>query len=287
MLPRNRMLRAGLMTMLFPVAFLMGCDDDGGPDSTPPPTPSGVFSVTDDGAVDLYWNPIMGLDDVAGYGVYRSAASAGPYVKLATLDGASNDYYRDENVSNGQTWYYAVDAFDFDGNESALSVEDVWDTPRPSRAGMRVYSSDFDLARSAVDFSEQPSFGDMLVAPTDPGADLYVFRGTDGFLRVVGTVHAGPDTNFVQDFGGTERWNDVGWAPDAGWHVRSPLGYELAVGHTYLVWTWDNHFAKFRVTNVQSNYVDIDWAYQTAEGNPQLIRPRSTASTQGPAGGRS
>jgi hypothetical protein len=266
--------------------LIAGCDDNG-PDSTPPPIPSGVYSVTGNHAVDVYWNPIQGLEDVGGYGVYRGNASAGPYTKLASLPGASSDHYRDDTVVNGETYYYAIDAFDLTGNESALSVEDVFDTPRPSGDGLRVYASDFDATRSGVDFSAQPSASAMLVGSSEPAADVIVVRGDDGYLRVRGILHGGGQLNYVQDMGGTTDFNDIGFAPVGGWYASSALGFELISGHTYLVWTWDNHFVKFRVTNVTANFVDVDWAYQTDPGNPELIRPRSPAATPGPAVGRS
>ena len=37
-----------------------------------------------------------------------------------------------------------------------------------------------------------------------------------------------------------------------------------------MVWTRDNHFAKFRVTAVGSTQVTLDWAYQIDPGNRDL-----------------
>jgi hypothetical protein len=37
-----------------------------------------------------------------------------------------------------------------------------------------------------------------------------------------------------------------------------------------VIWTADNHFAKIRVTAVSPNFVEFDWAYQIADGNPEL-----------------
>jgi len=44
------------------------------------------------------------------------------------------------------------------------------------------------------------------------------------------------------------------------------------IGHSYYVFTRDNHFAKFRVTSLTDTAVHLDWAYQTDPGNPQLFR---------------
>ncbi|NIP43739.1 MAG: hypothetical protein GWO41_14840, partial [candidate division Zixibacteria bacterium] len=72
-----------------------------------------------------------------------------------------------------------------------------------------------------------------------------------------------------QDYGYTGSIDDVGWAPDDGW---SEIGYEdLILGHTYIIWTWDNHYAKLRVTSldVGNRRVRFDWAYQPWNYDPQ------------------
>ena len=120
---RSAAIFLGALTFLFLGA---GCEDCESPDGVPPPIPSGVYSVTGDGFVEIFWDPIRGYDDLAGYGVYRSTGDPeGPYYRLERLHGAEEDYYYDDTAQNGTTYYYAVDAFDFDGNESELSIEDV------------------------------------------------------------------------------------------------------------------------------------------------------------------
>lgn len=250
-------------------AALTGCNNDDDGSSLPPPIPGGVYSVTGDGFVDVYWTPVRGVDDLAGYGVYRGAAPEGPYTKLAVI-GAAADTYRDGTVVNGATYYFAVDAFDLEGNESALSVEEVFDTPRPAGAALRVYTRQEDLDRSGVDFSEQPDAAEMRV-PWDLG-DIYVEADADGFFRVIGTT-AEDD---LQDLGWTSSFDDVGYAPGDGW-VSSPVGLELVLHHTYVLWTGDDYYAKFRVTAIEPAAVVIEWAYQADQGNPELARPGVTS----------
>jgi hypothetical protein len=45
---------------------------------------------------------------------------------------------------------------------------------------------------------------------------------------------------------------------------------EAIVGHCYIVWTHDNHFAKFRITSLDAQRVQFDWAYQVDPGNREL-----------------
>ena len=53
--------------------------------------------------------------------------------------------------------------------------------------------------------------------------------------------------------------------------------YTLAeVGHTYVIWTWDNHFAKIRVKTISNERIVFDWAYQLLEGEQQLKTSRGS-----------
>ena len=54
--------------------------------------------------------------------------------------------------------------------------------------------------------------------------------------------------------------------------VRVTHDAGLTPGHTYVVWTWDDHFAKFRVTAMSPGRVVVDWSYQLQRSNPFLKR---------------
>jgi hypothetical protein len=68
--------------------------------------------------------------------------------------------------------------------------------------------------------------------------------------------------------GPTNDIYDIPFAPNTGWSSTSD---EIAkVGHTYVIWTWDNHFAKIRVKAITGERIVFDWAYQLLEGNHEL-----------------
>ncbi len=93
----------------------------GGGDTTPPAAPSGLIATAGDGSVDLNWND-NGETDLAGYTVYRSTTSGGPYSAVnASLLTVSS--YTDTGVVNGTTYYYVVTASDTSANESGNSNE--------------------------------------------------------------------------------------------------------------------------------------------------------------------
>ena len=69
-------------------------------------------------SVSLSWNP---SSNVAGYNVYRSGTSSGPYTKInSALDVATTQ--TDSTVLAGQTYYYVVTAVDSNNVESGYSA---------------------------------------------------------------------------------------------------------------------------------------------------------------------
>ena len=58
---------------------------------------------------------------VAGYNVYRSVQSGGPYVRIASL--VKDLRYKDLLVGNERTYYYVVTSVDASGRESRYSRE--------------------------------------------------------------------------------------------------------------------------------------------------------------------
>jgi hypothetical protein len=72
---------------------------------------------------------------------------------------------------------------------------------------------------------------------------------------------------------------DVDYAPTSGW---SQSGWvELIEGHSYIIWTRDDHFAKFAVVRLTFDAVTIDWAYQEDRSNPELA-PMAGGGSQPP-----
>lgn len=245
----------------------LGCEKTViGPDTDPPAAPRGVYSVTGDGQVTLYWYP-NAEKDLAGYDVYRGTACGGTYVYIGTTTSSS---FVDLNVVNGNTYYYAVLAYDIHGNESDLSYDCIFDTPRPEGA-VTLYDFNQFPALAGFDFSQE-----AVVAWNSVNADIFLeYFVPDGIFYINTT--AGVD---IQDFGYVDDFDDVDFAPTQGW---STLGYEeVILGHAYIIWTADNHYAKIRIENIGANSVGLAWAYQTDQGNGELklLPPSSTSKKQ-------
>jgi hypothetical protein len=270
-------MRAYWMLLATALATLAGCNQATAPrDLTPPAAPRGVRSITGDHTVYLSW--LANTErDVAGYHVYQAPCANGPdcpYTLIGTTTASSVPV---TGLANGVTAYYAVAAFDYAGNESELSYEDIFDTPRPEGFGAQLSDYQTHPQFSGWDFSDV-----QVRAFDDPRSDLvYSYNGS--FFEML--VPANAD---IQDAGYATTLDAVDFAPDAGW---SPTGsVEIIPGHCYVVWTGDNYFAKFRVVRFVSTgngppNVEFDWAYQVARGNPELkARPARARAAVGAVG---
>lgn len=244
--------------------FVAGCEDDNPVvvADDPPFPPDGVFSITGDGVVSIYWNANW-EKDLAGYVVYRSTDNPGPYFELDRVP-ADQTWYDDTDVINGETWFYAVTAVDRANQESELSEETVFDTPRPEGFNLVLVEPELgqDLSMAGYDFSSLSGTPQSGLAST---TDIY-FEWVGGvkYLRTTTGVD-------IQDYGLIDL-EFVDWAPDTGW---SPSGQaEAIVGHSYIVRILDGqgdfNMAKVHVKTFGLNNVTLDWAYQAVENNPEL-----------------
>jgi Domain of unknown function (DUF4082) len=80
-------------------------------------------------SVTLNWNPSPSTS-IAGYNVYRSTSSAGPYYKLSPSLVTSSGYV-DSSIGSGQTYFYAVTAMSTTNQESSYSNVAIASVPYP------------------------------------------------------------------------------------------------------------------------------------------------------------
>jgi hypothetical protein len=88
----------------------------------------GSCITTESHSVTLTWVASTS-NGVAGYNMYRSLTSGGPYTQIGTL--IADVLYVDNAVSAGQTYYYVVKAVGSDGSLSAASNEASGTIPFP------------------------------------------------------------------------------------------------------------------------------------------------------------
>lgn len=258
--------------VLIASAMLASCDihdpDNYYNDYNPPAEPSGIVVINGDYRVDLYWNENR-ESDLAGYNVYYSYEYDGRYELIGST---GTNYFIDRDVDNGVTYYYAVTAYDYNGNESELSFDVIYATPRPEGFNQSMFDFQRFPDNSGYAFSEY-----RVVPYDDIESDVFFERFEGQFYLNVW------DDSDIRDMGPTIDIYDIPFAPVSGW---APDKYEVArVGHTYVIWTWDNHFAKIRIKSITNDRVVFDWAYQLVEGNTQL-KPKSKGTERGPLTGK-
>jgi hypothetical protein len=256
--------------------LLAGCNEKTMAPLAPPAAPRGLFSVTGDHEVTLVWLANSEAD-VVGYRIYEGPCGGldCDYTRIAAIPApvrAEYVEYAVTGLTNGQTRFFAVAAVNRVGAESELSYDDVFDTPRPAGTGLvlnNYLASDTNIGYDFSTFARTNTIA--------PPADIFF-----GFYEdTIGGIHqqmfAGNSAD-IQDAGYVTSLDRVDFAPDgeSGW---SPSGaVEAVVGHAYVVWTRDNHFAKFRVTAAGPARVTLDWAYQIDAGNRELrARPAAAA----------
>lgn len=238
------------------LVLLVACDSVHQVDTLPPSPPRGLRALALDNAVELSW--ISNTEpDLAGYNVWRSDRYDGRY---ALLSATTDNVFVDNAARNGVTYYYAVSAYDFDKNESALSPDVVAATPRPEGYGVRI--SDYRTAPLTAGYD----FSTYSVGRYDDDYTDVFFEHFNGRFY----LNVWSDTD-IQDMGYTASLDDIVRAPTTGWSPSKSV--EAIPGHTYVVWTWDDHYAKMRVHSVTPTACVFDWAYQTARGVTALKRP--------------
>lgn len=251
--------RSTVISALATLLLATGCNDhnDVVALDLPPHRVDGVYSVTGDGKVTVYWRANQD-DDIDYYKIYRNTSATGTFHLVGTSTGTS---YVDATVVNGDTYYYAVSAVDRAGQESAeLSYENVFDTPRPEGFGVTLTNDRVTSATSAWDFSAYAR-----VSSGDAAADIFYDADVAGghYLVFAATGTLIQDTGYV-------NLVDVDYAPPTGWSADGVV--EAIPGHSYIVLTRDNHYAKFEVRSRDGNGMLMDWAYQIDPDNPELVR---------------
>ena len=254
-------------TVLFSAIFLNGCDDWDNPndsrDYNPPSIPTNVVVLNGDNRVEISWDRNYERD-LAGYNVYYSTSYNGKYILIGHTQ---SNYFIDNEAANGNKYYYAVTAYDVDDNESELSKDVVYAVPRPEGFNQSIFDYRQFPANAGYSFSKY-----QVVAYDSKEADFY-FENYNGTFYL--NVYNDSD---IRDMGTTQDIYDIAYAPTSGW--SSSKDVIAKVGHTYVIWTWNNHFAKIRITNITNERIVFDWAYQLVEGEKMLKPVKSTRTIQ-------
>jgi hypothetical protein len=258
-LKKSRPLTFGFILVL--TLFVTGCNRKDFYSNIPPYPPQNITSINGDNRVDIYWD-YSNEHNLAGYNVYYSYSYNGKYTLLGSTQ---TNHFIDYGANNGITYYYAVTSYNYDGLESDLSRDVVYNTPRPEGFNQMIYDYNVSPDVAGYDFSKY-----SVLPYNQLDTDIYFeFYQGKNYLDVWN------DTD-IQDMGRTSDIYDIPYAPKTGWVAAqgsNTFKYtEAIVGHTYVIWTRNNHFAKVRISAIIGSRMIFDWSYQLVQGNIELKR---------------
>lgn len=174
--------------------------------NSPPQAPAGFVAVPSDQQTILDWDDNQEAD-LAGYHVYRSPSSGGPYAQItASLLLSSSSTFTDSGLTDGTTYYYVVKTVDNGDNQSVYSRE-VAAIPNPSGSSLVGFWK-FEEASSTIAYD----------------SSLTGVNGTliNGPSWTTGKVGGGLSFDGVDDYVNTDYVTDLPTWTIATW-VKSPI----------------------------------------------------------------
>jgi len=262
-----------VLVALFALIGAAGCCDDcDDPVAVdyPPAAPTGVYSVTGNLRLDIYWNANT-EPDLEGYDIFWSPTPDDADFEYMVSTRRHENYFTDFDVENSLTYYYKVRAYDNAGHTSDFS-DIIFDTPRPDGTGLvlRDYLGQ-SAGLSGYDFSA------FTVQPWNSITTDVYFGSPNGIPTLFGRGTQVGDGVDVQDYGFVDL-DYVDWAPEIldGWSPSKRV--EMIPGHSYVVQMLDASdyyfYAKVYCQSVSNDLVVLNWAYQQDPGNPELSPER-------------
>lgn len=251
--------------------------------------PLGLHSVTGNGQVSLFWYTSNYEPSFQGYYIFRatgdltnqssdsSLSAQFAIVDSLPISGISDGLLNKtiKNLTNGQTYSFAVVAYAYWGEQISYPSNIINDTPRPEITSITLKSASTmqvpgDDSQAGFDFN---TFNIVSVPATGytsaNGADIIneAFDPSKG--NNIRQWLAGMNGGGLQDLGYMDNLDDADLAPSAGY---SEEGKSIAVlvGHVYAIKTGDNHYGKLIITNIGGapDYpITFNAAFQLQAGN--------------------
>jgi hypothetical protein len=245
--------------------------------------PAALTSISLNGAIHLEWTDNAYQSNPSAFGFYR-VYSAGYSLDSNlcgtrwSLEGTTvSSSFLSGNLTNGVPRCFAVSAVSIEGYES------VWsplrnDTPRPDGRNVLLTALDADPTKAAFRFwldananrAVDPGELGVVLNGGSASADFQVLRNANGiFLQPVrsGATVRTYGTVSVSDL------TSIDLAPVGG-YGRTAVQAVPGFGYVFQINEGDGfyRYGALRVTAVGSDYIIVDWAYQTDPGNPELVR---------------
>jgi len=247
--------------------------------------PSWLSSISLDGAVHLEWADNAYLAEPDGFLLYRVYSAlfdldSGLCGTRWSLEGTTvSSSFLVGNLANGRPLCFGVSAVSIEGFESLWSPLRN-DTPRPDGHNVLLTALDADATRAGFRFWLDAN-NDHLAGPLELGLVGSGSSATVDFrvVRNAGVAYLEPVRTgaTVQEYDSVtvEALTSIDLAPDGG-YARTAVRAIPGHGYVFQMLESDGYYryGAVRVSAVGSDYVIVDWAYQTDPGNPELVRVR-------------
>jgi hypothetical protein len=247
--------------------------------------PTWLTSISLNGAIHLEWSDTAYILEPSAFEHYRVYSTG--YDLDSNLCGTQwalegttvSSSFLVGNLINGVPRCYAVSAISIEGYESLWSPL-RYDTPRPDAYNIVLKALDADPTTAGFRFWLDGN-GDHLVGPgelgvvlngTSPSADFQVVRNAGVFS--LQPVRAGT-TVLQYGIGPLDALTSIDYAPISG-YAAAAVPVQPGYGYVFQMDGGDGYYryGALRVSAVGTDYVIVDWAYQTDPGNPELVRVR-------------
>jgi parallel beta-helix repeat protein len=177
-------------------------------DTMPPEKLKNVTSVGRNAMILLAWAKSTAAD-LAGYRIYRSSTPLSGFQMIATTE---FNEYRDEQLINGQKYYYQITASDFAGNEGEPSdvITGMPVAPGPTLVS-GIIESDTTWYAGASPYVVQDTITvkDKALLTIEPGTEI---RSQGGGIVIEGRLKVQGDEEHITVFdaaAGTKSWEGI------------------------------------------------------------------------------
>lgn len=188
-----------LAVLAYPLTAMAEVVEDEEGDAAVPSEVENLQGFPGDGEATLTWDAATDAVGVEGYYVYTGLESVeknGGGYTFGSSDAGNSTTFTLENLTNGVTYYFAVTAYDEDGNESSYYSKEAEVTPESSELGD--FTSPTVSSASAVTSTlVEVVFSEEVELPSDP-TTAFALEATDGTaIQVLDAYIADEDASTV------------------------------------------------------------------------------------------
>jgi hypothetical protein len=270
-------------------AYYVATRDDAGHESAPSaavvidvrlrlPAPASLNAISLDRAVQTSWASNARTADPNAFDYYRvystvySAAAGGCDDDLWVLEGTTiSEDFISTGLTNGVRYCFAVSAVTRDGHESLFSVPRD-DTPRYDSRNVILDSFQDAPATSGFDFYDPNAssrFG-VVKSGSATGIDFRLERRADNRLYFV--PMRGDVSIALYSMDPVTDLTSIDIAPLDNSFSTTPISAEPGYAYVFRVGPVGSaNYGAVRVSHVGADYIILDWSYQSAPNNPELI----------------